>query len=274
LDTVVREVKPNSVVEVRYAVAEDENDIGPLQIDDDAAPITGHKVRFGSAATGGTSVKGNVTVSSYRDGPEYVVRFINHGTSSVWTVTKDGKPSVQIVPQVRSGQSRQRWYAWYNTTSQAYYGKQVYEAPASPWVQSSQAASDLSHAMLDAGRYPVPVLGEVEVLHDPRIQLGDVVRVLDTTGAELDTLAWVVGIRTTCQAGATPQQTLTLRGTSYNGVPLDPGLDPDPPVDPLFGAQRKYSEITAAYTTLDQLKAAGLTYRALLVPVDATGGTS
>ncbi|MET7514219.1 hypothetical protein ABZS88_12190 [Streptomyces sp. NPDC005480] len=270
-DTVVREIKPGAVVEVRYTVAEDENDIGPLQIDDDAAPITGHKVRFGSAATGGTSVKGSVTVSSLRDGPDYVVRFINHGSASVWTVTKDGKPSVQIVPQIRSGQSRQRTFAWYNTTSQAYYGKQVYEAPASAWVQSRQSADTLSHAMLDAGRFPVPLLGEVEVLHDPRIQLGDAVRVVDTTGAALDTLAWVVGVRTTCQAGSAPQQTLTLRGTSYNGVPLDPGLTPDPPVDPVYGTQRTYAEITAAYATLDQLTATGLTYRELLA---ATGGTT
>ncbi|MYW68764.1 hypothetical protein GTY65_32500 [Streptomyces sp. SID8379] len=80
--------------------------------------------------------------------------------------------------------------------------------------------------MLDAGRFPVPVLGEVEVLHDPRIQLGDVVRVVDVTGAELDTLAWVVGIRTTCQAGAAPQQTLTLRGTAIEN--LGTGKDPYP----------------------------------------------
>ncbi|RVU27429.1 hypothetical protein EOT10_09710 [Streptomyces antnestii] len=271
LDTVIREIKPNTVVEVRYTVAEDENDIGPLGIDDDAAPINGHKVRFGSTATGGTSVKGSVTVSALRDGPDYVVRFINHGTSSVWTVTKDGKPSVQIIPQVRSAQSKQRTFAWYNSTSQAYYGKQVYEAPASAWVQSRQSADTLSHAMLDAGRYPVPVLGEVDVLHDPRVQLGDTVRVVDTTGAELDTLAWVVGIRSTFQAGTAPQQTLTLRGTSYNGVPLDPGLVPDPPVDPLYGTQRTYADITAAYATLDQLTATGLTYRDLLVPA---GGTS
>ncbi|WP_420034369.1 hypothetical protein ACN2WE_19225 [Streptomyces sp. cg28] len=270
-DTVVRKIDPGTVVEVRYAIAEDENDIGPLQIDDDASPITGHKVRFGSAATGGTSVKGSVTVSSLRDGPDYVVRFINHGTAAVWTVTKDGKSSsVQIVPQVRSGQSRQRTFAWYNTTSQAYYGKQVYEAAASAWVQSRQSADTLSHAMLDAGRFPVPVLGEVEVLHDPRIQLGDVVRVVDATGAALDTLAWVVGIRTTCQAGAAPQQTLTLRGTAYNGVPLDPGLTPDPPVDPVFGTRRTYAEITAGYPTLDDLTATKVSYRTLLT---STGGT-
>ncbi|MEE1808912.1 hypothetical protein [Streptomyces sp. BE133] len=94
-------------------------------------------------------------------------------------------------------------------------------------MQNGSAASTLALTMLNAGRYPVPVLGKVEVLHDPRIQLGDAVRVVDTTGAQLDTLAWVVGTRTTFTSGSVPQQTLTLRGTSYNGVPLDTGLNPD-----------------------------------------------
>lgn len=149
-DTVVREIRPGTPVEVAYAVAEDELDIGPLQIEDDVAPIGGHRVRFGSAATGGTSVKGRVTVGSRRDGPNYIVRFTNHGTASVWTVTKDGKPSVQIVPQKRTGDPRQRSYAWYNANSQLHYGKQVYQAPATEWVQQRQAASDLSFAMLDS----------------------------------------------------------------------------------------------------------------------------
>ncbi|MET7349154.1 hypothetical protein [Streptomyces mirabilis] len=270
-DTVVREVRPGGWVEVAYAIAEEELDVGPLQIEDDVAPVGGHRVRFGSAAAGGTSVKGAVTVSSRRDGPNYLVRFANHGTASVWTVTKDGKPSVQIVPQKRTGDPRLRSFAWYNTTSQAAYGKQVYQAPATDWVQQQQVASDLSHAMLDAGRYPVPVLGEVEVLHDPRIQLGDVVRVVDTSGATLDTLAWVVGIRTTCQAGAAPQQTLTLRGTSYNGVPTDSGLTPDPPVDPEYGNQRTYALIDAQNATLDALTTSRITYRELL---KAPGGAA
>ncbi|GAA2395889.1 hypothetical protein GCM10010420_21780 [Streptomyces glaucosporus] len=264
VDTVVREIKPGVPVEVYYNLAEDESDIGPLQIDDDASPISGHKVRFGSAKEGGTSVKGGVTVSSRRDGPYYIVRFVNHGTSSVWTVTKDGKPSVRIVPIKRSADPRQRTRVWYNTTSQLHYGKQQYLAPASGWVQDAEAASGLAYRMLDAGRYPVPLLGEVEVLHDPRIQLGDVVRVVDTTGAALDTLAWVVGIRTTCQAGSAPQQTLTLRGTAYNGVPRDPGLTPDAPLDPQYGTQRRYTEVTAQYATLDDLTNTKLTYRGLL----------
>ncbi|MEW2391157.1 hypothetical protein AB0933_22680 [Streptomyces venezuelae] len=270
-DTVVREIKPSTAVVVQYAMAEDENDIGPLVITDDSVVNEGHRVRFGTAKTGGTAVKGKVSVSCWREGPTYFVRFANRGTTSVWTVTKDGKPSVRIVPIRRSADPKQRTYAKWNSTSQKHYGKQQYTAPPTDWVQASASASVLSNAMLAAGRYPVPLLGDVEVLHDPRIQLGDVVRVVDTAGAELDTLAWVVGIRTTHAAGTAPQQTLTLRGTAYNGAPADVGLIPDGPVDPVYGKQRKYGRLSAQYTTLSDLTTKAISYRTLLV---TTGDTA
>ncbi|MFG2206557.1 hypothetical protein [Streptomyces sp. NPDC048638] len=263
-DTTIRRIDPGRSVEVSYAVAEDEADVGPPVTDDDVVPLTGgSKVRFGTAATGGSAVKGSVTVTCRREGPSFIVRFTNRGAATVWTVTKDGKPSVKIVSLKPGAEPKQRVWARWSPPSQAYYGTQQYTAPDSAWVQSSTSAYFLAQTMLDAGRYPVPVLGEVEVLHDPRIQLGDVVRVVDSSGAALDTLAWVVGSRTICTAGSVPQQTLTLRGAAYNGLPTDTGLTADPPVDPDFGRQRPYSAITAAYPTLADITAARTTYRAL-----------
>ncbi|MFE4334268.1 hypothetical protein ACFRQM_34110 [Streptomyces sp. NPDC056831] len=269
-DTVVRKIDPGTSVEVSYAVAEDEFDIGPLVVLDDSVVSDWHRVRFGTLATGGTAVKGVVTVSCRREGPTYIARFTNTGTAPVWTVTKDGKPSVRITSQKATAEPKQRQAAWWSPPSQQYYGRQQYTAGVSEWVQNGGAASTLALTMLNAGRYPVPVLGEVEVLHDPRIQLGDAVRVVDTTGAQLDTLAWVVGTRTTFTSGSVPQQTLTLRGTSYNGVPLDTGLNPDGALDPAYGTQRTYAVVTAQYGTLADLLAGEADYRALLrVPVGA-----
>ncbi|MEU6990649.1 hypothetical protein ABZ953_08340 [Streptomyces sp. NPDC046465] len=270
LDTVVREIKPNSAIVVQYAMAEDDTEVGPPGVLDDSVSNEGHQVRFGTAKTGGTSVKGEVSVGCWRDGPTYSVRFANHSAASVWTVTKDGKPSVRLQPLKRSADPKLRAYALSNSTSQKYYGKQQYTAPSGDWVQSVETAAALTKAMINAGRYPVPLLGDVEVLHDPRIQLGDVVRVVDTAGAELDTLAWVVGIRTTHAAGSTPQQTLTLRGTAFNGVPADAGLAPDAPVDPAYGQQRKYQRLAAQYATLDALTKQAVSYRTLLETPGAT----
>ncbi|MFE6165581.1 hypothetical protein ACFQ7F_42520 [Streptomyces sp. NPDC056486] len=270
LDTVVREIKPNSAIVVQYAMAEDDTEVGPPGVLDDSVSGEGHQVRFGSAKTGGVSVKGDVTVGCWRDGPTYYVRFANHSASSVWTVTKDGKPSVRLQPLKRSADPKQRTYALTNSPSQKYYGKQQYTAPSGDWVQTAETAVALAKAMINAGRYPVPLLGDVEVLHDPRIQLGDVVRVVDSAGAELDTFAWVVGIRTTHAAGSTPQQTLTLRGTAFNGVPADAGLAPDAPVDPAYGQQRKYQQLAAQYATLDALTKQAISYRTLLETPGAT----
>ncbi|WP_405793351.1 hypothetical protein [Streptomyces sp. NBC_01506] len=118
-----------------------------------------------------------------------------------------------------------------HTASQSAYGVQTYTHDATTWVQTREGASLLASVMITAGAYPVPLLQSVEILPDPRIELGDVVRVVDKTGAQLETLAWVIGNKTS-GSGSEITQTLTLRGTTTNGTPTDTGLTPDPPTRP------------------------------------------
>ncbi|MEV7925303.1 hypothetical protein [Kitasatospora sp. NPDC088779] len=120
------------------------------------------------------------------------------------------------------------WVTMQNSESQAVYGRQAYDHDAEGWVQEFTSAAYLALHLLNAGKLPVPLLGDVEILPDPRIRLGDVVRVIDRTGAQLDTLAWVVGNRVTGGDSAV-KQVLTLRGASSPGFPTDTGLTPDPP---------------------------------------------
>ncbi|MEU7584436.1 hypothetical protein AB0B50_43430 [Streptomyces sp. NPDC041068] len=138
-----------------------------------------------------------------------------HGAALLSLLVSDSKP----VPSL--------WSAW-NTISQGYYGVQTYEHDVRGWIQDVGSGIALAEALREAGVYPPPLLQSVEILADPRIELGDVVRVVDRTGAQLDTLAWVIGIKTTGSGGRVTQ-TLTLRGTTPNGVPKDEGLTPDPP---------------------------------------------
>lgn len=144
--------------------------------------------------------------------------------------------------------------------SEKYYGRQEYTAESTDWVQNAAGAAALAQAMRAAGVLPVPVIGDVEVLYDPRIQLGDVVRVVDSSGATLDTLAWVVGIRT----GATPdggvQQTLTLRAIKPVPDPADFELAPDAPSDPAPVTYATYASVTSTFATLAALTASGLTW--------------
>ncbi|MFF8830648.1 hypothetical protein [Streptomyces sp. NPDC015131] len=264
-DTVVREIPGNTSVTLKYVLADEEFDVGPPNVDDDQSVAPGFSVRFAAAnAAGAEAVKGAVDILARREEGCLVLRFTNRTSRRLYTVSEDGRPSVHIQTLKPSTEpvDRQATSSAPGSTSEAYYGRQEYCAEAGDWVQDYRAAQDLADAMRAAGQYPVPVLGDVEVLYDPAIQLGDVVRVVDTGGAALDTLAWVVGIKTSAAAGGTVQQTLTLRGTRTNGVPTDTGLTPDTPSDhapPPAGAT--YAQVAAAHPTLADLAATGLTWR-------------
>ncbi|WP_031076615.1 hypothetical protein [Streptomyces sp. NRRL S-118] len=264
-DTAVREVPGNSSVTLKYVLADEEFDVGPPNVDDDQSVAPGFSVRFAASnAAGADAVKGAVDILARREEGCLVLRFTNRTGRRLYTVTEDGKPSVHIQTLKPSTEAVERQAtSWISgSTSEKYHGRQEFYAEASDWIQDYRAAQELADAMRVAGQYPVPVLGEVEVLYDPRIQLGDVVRVVDSTGAALDTLAWVVGIKTGSTAAGTVQQTLTLRGTRTNGIPADAGLTPDTASDrsPL-ATGATYADVAAAHPTLGDLADSGLTWR-------------
>ncbi|CAM5362850.1 hypothetical protein SSPIM334S_07633 [Streptomyces spiroverticillatus] len=181
-------------------------------------------IRAGAAATTDLDPR-SVETSMRREGGLLTLSLRNRGTATVYyhgailsTIKADREPAPYRASAVHAD-------------SQRAYGVQEYEHDVRGWVQTLTAAQTLANALRDAGAYPIPLLQSVEILPDPRIELGDVVRVRDTTGAQLDTLAWVIGIKASGSSGRITQ-TLTLRGTKANGAPTDTGLSPDPPVDP------------------------------------------
>ncbi|MEW2034907.1 hypothetical protein AB0901_30950 [Streptomyces roseifaciens] len=188
--------------------------------------LGGVVIRSGAQVTS-SLVPGAVEVSISRASGQVSLTLRNRSGSTVYyhgctLFTIDAKSGTQAYPAL--------WSAW-NIPSRGYYGTQVYEHDVKGWVQTLSAAQTLAIALRDAAAFPVPILQSVEILPDPRIELGDVVRVVDRTGTQLDTLAWVIGIHTTASGGHVTQ-TLTLRGTTTNGVPADAGLTPDPPTRP------------------------------------------
>ncbi|WP_097944397.1 hypothetical protein [Streptomyces sp. ms115] len=264
-DTVIREIPGLSSITIKYVLADEEFDVGPPNTDDDQSVAPGFSVRFAADdAAGADAVKGAVEVLARREDGYLVVQFTNRGTRRLYTVTVDGKPSVFIQTLKPSAEAveRQATSSSVGGTSERYYGRQEFCAEASDWIQDYRAAKELADAMRAAGQYPVPVISETQVLYDPRIQLGDVVRLLDSTGAELDTLAWVVAIKTSSTAAGAVQQTLTLRGTRPNGLPYDTGLTPDTPADHTpFPAGNTYAAVRSRYTTHAALAAGGRTWR-------------
>jgi hypothetical protein len=202
------------------------------------------RVRFGTQSNGGVGWHGRVEVTTERDGTQLRLTFRNRSSNDIYLVTKDGGPSLSIYSIQLAEGSPVRYSTRYygpDSTSVATYGPQVYQVPATPWLQRIDAAGAIAYYLLQMSTWPLPTLGDVEVLPDPRIQLGDLVRVVDQAGAALDTTAFVVGIKTTGDASGQVRQVLTLRATTYVRKPSDTGLTPDPPLDPgsavLLGGQ-------------------------------------
>lgn len=95
--------------------------------------------------------------------------------------------------------------------SQSFYGVQTLDVSSNQWRQSAAAANDLATYLVNALKDPHPVLGGVEIVGDPRLQLTDRVRVVERDGLQLDQDFWLTGITTRFSAGDGLAQTVTLR---------------------------------------------------------------
>ncbi|MFM9696156.1 hypothetical protein [Streptomyces europaeiscabiei] len=270
-DKEVRTILPGTTT-VKYLMSDDEYDVSPPTTDDDTIVTPGTNVRFALTGGGtGSAVKGKVDLMVRREDGYLVVRFSNRHSLPLYTATKTGAPSFYLETRKPTADpvERQAVAMLAPTTdhpdpdgvaSEKYYGRQEYTAESNDWVQDADTAFALANAMRAAGVLPVPVIGDVDVLYDPRIQLGDVVRVVDTTGAALNTLVWVIGIRTAATADGGVQQTLTLRGVDAGDLPADFELTPDEPSEPTAVTYATYASVTSAFPTLAALTASGLTW--------------
>ncbi|WP_406226390.1 hypothetical protein OH723_24240 [Streptomyces albidoflavus] len=202
----------------------DENWTDPVA-PDTALGAGDSKIRFTTTVTGAVPAWGSVEVGLRRDGGVVTLSMTNRGSTCYYR-------AVNLVCWAIDGEGPATALATAShATSQARFGVQAYEHNPGGWIQDRDSALELANALRDAGAMPIPVLGSVEVLADQRIELGDVVRLVDSTGAALDTLAWVVGIRLSAE-GPAVRQVLTLRGAKSPGFPTDTGLTPDPPMAP------------------------------------------
>lgn len=239
-DTEVRLIEPLGSLSVTFTYDASEYDsVTPLvYADADNVPF-GSSVRFAYQDNGAIARNGAVEVTTVRDGNTLTLTFFNISGSPAYTAMPDGSPSLQIYSvglyQNKTFDYSSRWYAD-DPRSAKLYGAQVYQVAASPWIQRADVADSIAAYLLQMATWPLPTLGDVDVLPDPRIQLGDLVRVVDGYGAPLDTLAFVVGIRTSGDSAGQVRQTLTLRATNYAAIPTDTGLTPDPPLDPAAAA--------------------------------------
>ncbi|PWK83182.1 hypothetical protein C8D88_11167 [Lentzea atacamensis] len=232
-ETTVRSIAAFQTLTVSYDYDVSEYDSPPPIVYATTAPANTSRVRFSPTLNGQLGVHGSIESTTERDGATLRVTFRNRSSSTCYMVTTSGAPSLSIWSQrLASGSPTRLSTRRYDTTSRARYGAQVYQVPPTPWIQTLGTAGRIANYLLSVAAQPLPVLGDIEILPDPRITLGDLVRVVDDVGAALNTDAWVIGIRTSGDHTGRIRQFLTLRATTSPGTPTDTGLSPDPAVDP------------------------------------------
>lgn len=96
------------------------------------------------------------------------------------------------------------------------FGDQQYSVDAGGWIQDVDTATVLANDLLSLLARPAAYLGDVQVIGDSRLQLGDRIELVDNTGTGLDQHCWIVGLTDSFTTDQGYTQTLTLR--MCNGI--------------------------------------------------------
>lgn len=168
----------------------------------------------------------NVTVDASPAGPRRMqVRVRNPNNFAVRLATTDGKPALRLygypilddAPKVARIEK---------PSSIEVYGERSLDLGGGDWDQDYDSCVELADSLLDELRRPVPVLPAIDVVGDPRVQLGDTLEIRSPGGVAESIKASVVEItRRASREG--------LRDT-YGVRPIlaDDGVeDPDPPTE-------------------------------------------
>lgn len=111
------------------------------------------------------------------------------------------------------GEGRGQDSLWGNDSSAQRYGRRVLSLPDNPFRQQPDAIGAVATSLLADLVEPVPVLAEVPVIGDPRLQLADVVDLADPDGLGGPIRASVIGIRRVLSGDEGLADSLTLRAT-------------------------------------------------------------
>ncbi|MEV4414020.1 hypothetical protein [Catellatospora sp. NPDC049609] len=152
-------------------------------------------------------------------GATYQVRVRNNSTKTAYLATaKANTPTVSVVGRkITLGTytvERSPFYAAGLHPSIRRFGLQRLALPASPWLQQPRIADSLASRLVADLHLPVPVLSSVEIVGDPRLQLGDRIRITDPDGLALDGHYWIVGIRDTFSRSGYRQQITARRAAT------------------------------------------------------------
>lgn len=95
--------------------------------------------------------------------------------------------------------------------SVALYGTQPLDLPETPWRQAAVPLAALTAALLANLKDPHAEIADLAIVGDPRLQLGDRVRVADPDGLVLDAEFWLTALKTSYDTSGGLAQSVTLR---------------------------------------------------------------
>ncbi len=104
------------------------------------------------------------------------------------------------------------------------YGEQLLDLPANPWRQDASGLGQLAADLLGYLKDPKPVLTNLSVVADPRLQLCDRVLIRDPAGLVFQGQFHLTGINTSFDGGGLSQQ-ISARAVVWGAVPNEWDVD-------------------------------------------------
>jgi hypothetical protein len=145
------------------------------------------------------------------------ITITNPNGFEVWLVDTSGSPTVEYT------------FSWYQsgpTTTVSVedadsirrYRTQPLPVPTSIWRQRSDTAYQIADRLLSDLAVPRATLKNIQIVGDPRLEIGDLVRVVDADGLGVDDRFRITGITSSGSATGGFVQSITARGAASVAV--------------------------------------------------------
>jgi hypothetical protein len=170
-------------------------------------------VEFNRKADGSGTVVSNATIGwsfgwARFDGH---VELTNNNAFDVYAITTTGAPGFYLTASWAVSDTDAPPVELDDSTSIQRYRAQPISVGASPWRQTLAAASALAAELLANLKSPVPVLRNVTIVGDPRLELGDLARIVDADGLALDGQFRVTALQPQVDSSGAFTQQITAR---------------------------------------------------------------
>lgn len=184
---------------------------------------SGYRASSNSDGTGGDIT--NLSVTMYRFPNRMILTVSNPNTFDAWLVdnsstTSPGSPALKVAGRLIRAPENPFTAKATDTDSVNRWGEQPLDVPDNDWVQRNGVVTDIVTRLLARMKDPHPVVPGVELVGDPRWEIGDRITVQDDQRMHVLRDYWIVALNTQISRSDGYSQTATLRdaGPATRGV--------------------------------------------------------